>query len=97
MVKVRLLISGRVQGVYYRHSTRQRACELALVGWVRNLENGKVEVEAQGKPESVEALIAWCRQGPPSARVDACEVTWLPVQDEPTSPDRVGSGVFEIC
>lgn len=85
MVKVRLLISGRVHGVFFRQSTRERARELGLAGWVRNLENGTVEIEAEGKRESVENLIAWTYEGPPSARVDGVDVTWLePASDSET-------------
>ena len=67
--RVKLRVTGRVQGVYYRASTRDRARELGLVGWVRNTSDGAVEIEAQGPPEAVEALIEWCRRGPPAARV----------------------------
>jgi len=69
MVRVRLVVSGRVPGVWYRASTQAEARRLGLTGWVRNLLDGGVEVEAQGPVARVEALIAWCREGPGLARV----------------------------
>jgi acylphosphatase len=69
MRRIRAIVSGRVQGVSYRASTAARARSLALVGWVRNLPDGSVELEAEGPHESVEALLAWCHEGPPAAQV----------------------------
>jgi acylphosphatase len=71
---VRYLVEGRVQGVFYRAATAERAAELNLSGWVRNLADGRVEVVAAGEDESVEALAAWLWQGPPRARVTAVAV-----------------------
>lgn len=65
---------GRVQGVYYRASTRDQANQLGVVGHARNLPDGTVEVFAAGAADSVEQLIAWLGQGPPAARVDTVEV-----------------------
>jgi acylphosphatase len=65
-----------VQGVFYRQSTATEAAGLSLSGAVRNLADGSVEVVAEGARSAVEALIAWCRRGPPSAQVDGVEVTW---------------------
>lgn len=70
-----LLISGRVQGVWYRESMRLEAERLGVNGWVRNRRDGAVEAVVQGQEEAVNALIAWSRQGPTAARVDAVEVT----------------------
>lgn len=67
--RVRAIVSGRVQGVSYRASTATEARRLGLVGWVKNLADGRVELEAEGPPERVAALLAWCEQGPPAARV----------------------------
>ena len=69
-VRKRVRVSGRVQGVYFRASTQQQARALDLVGWVRNTSDGAVELEAEGPVAAVEALVAWCRRGPPVARVD---------------------------
>ena len=67
--RVRLRIRGRVQGVFYRDSTQREAQRLGLHGWVRNRSDGSVEAIAQGPPERVAALIDWCHEGPPLARV----------------------------
>lgn len=72
----RLLISGRVQGVFYRASTQDEAQALKLSGWVRNLPAGQVEVLAEGPREKIEALVAWCKKGPPMARVSSVDVKW---------------------
>jgi len=68
--RVRAIVSGRVQGVSYRASTASEARRLGVVGWVRNLPDGTVELEVEGDDDRVAALIAWCEHGPPSARVD---------------------------
>lgn len=70
MRRVRAIISGRVQGVSYRASTVDEARRLGLVGWVMNRRDGSVELEAEGPPEQIAALLAWCAHGPPAARVD---------------------------
>ena len=72
---VKLLISGRVQGVCFRHWTVQTACEHSLDGWVRNLSDGNVEALLVGKEEQVDAVILKCNSGPPEAVVDHIEVT----------------------
>jgi acylphosphatase len=74
-VRVRATVSGRVQGVFYRDSCRAQARRLGVRGWVRNRPDGSVEVVAEGPRERVEQLLAWCRQGPPSARVTGISVT----------------------
>ena len=68
---VRLHVRGRVQGVWFRGWTREQAVALGLDGHARNLPDGSVEVLAQGDPAAVEALVAACHEGPPSARVEA--------------------------
>lgn len=70
---MRLRVRGRVQGVWYRGATREKALSLGVSGWVRNLPDGSVEVLAQGPARAVEALVAWCRRGPTRARVDALD------------------------
>ena len=75
---VRCLVAGRVQGVYYRSATVERAQTLALDGWVKNLADGRVEVVAAGEPAAVAALTRWLWQGPPAARVEAVYLEeWL--------------------
>lgn len=68
------IIRGRVQGVAFRQHTCQRASGLGVNGWVRNLPDGSVELLAEGEASAVEALLEWCRTGPPAARVDGIDV-----------------------
>lgn len=70
MATARFLVSGRVQGVFYRASTRNEAARLGLAGSARNLDDGRVEVIASGADEALSALERWLWQGPPSARVE---------------------------
>jgi acylphosphatase len=74
MRRVHLLISGKVQGVYYRQSCAQEARAQKVNGFVRNLHDGRVEAAFEGEPGGVEAMIAWCRRGPPDAVVEGIEV-----------------------
>ena len=69
MRRIRATISGRVQGVSYRAATAAQARHLGIVGWVKNRDDGGVELEAEGSASQIAALLAWCEQGPPSARV----------------------------
>ena len=69
-------MTGVVQGVYYRFSTKRKADELGLVGTVRNLRDGSVEVVSEGDEEAIKELIAWCRRGPEGASVEDVEVAW---------------------
>jgi acylphosphatase len=75
VASARFLVSGLVQGVFFRASTRTRAQELGLHGYAMNLADGRVEVVASGSDDALDQLAAWLRHGPPSARVDgvACE------------------------
>ena len=73
---VQLKIIGRVQGVYFRASAVQQAATLRLTGWVKNCDDGSVEVVAEGPRAKLEEFIAWCRVGPPGARVSQVEVCW---------------------
>jgi acylphosphatase len=68
-IRVRLIIGGAVQGVWFRDSTRVKAKELGVYGWVKNRSDGDVEVLAEGPVEKVAQLITWCHHGPPRARV----------------------------
>lgn len=76
MKRVRVIVQGRVQGVYYRASARDRARQLNLKGWVRNCLDGSVELTAEGDRRELEQLIAWCRKGPPAAVVTHVEIEW---------------------
>ena len=75
MGKVIIIVRGRVQGVFFRDSTRRKANELGLVGTVRNLPDGAVEIVAEGSSGSLEALVQWCRVGPPAAEVEDVRTT----------------------
>ena len=68
-IRTHLIIEGRVQGVWFRDSTRNEAIRLNLTGWVKNRFGGSVELVAEGPREEVEKLIEWCHHGPPTARV----------------------------
>ncbi|HEX9399957.1 MAG TPA: acylphosphatase [Anaeromyxobacter sp.] len=81
-VRVHLVVSGVVQGVSFRAYAVDEARRLGLAGWVRNLPDGRVEAEAEGPRAAVEALVAWCRSGPPAANVDDVEVTWAPFRGD---------------
>ena len=75
-VRAHLLISGRVQGVWYRASTKEKAAELGVVGWVKNTSDGKVEAVFEGTKEYVDRMIDWCYQGPPLAHVTEINVSY---------------------
>ncbi len=85
MVRAHLLISGRVQGVFYRMTCRQEGATRRLDGWVRNLPDGRVEALLQGPKEKVEDMIKWCYRGPNGAQVSDIEVTY-----EETDGDLAG-------
>jgi acylphosphatase len=87
MRRVRVVVSGRVQGVFFRATCASQARAHELGGWVRNLPGGGVEAAFEGPDAGVDAMIAWCRRGPPAARVDDVEVI-----DE--SPE--GEGSFRV-
>ena len=76
--RVHLVIVGRVQGVWYRASTRNEALRLGVVGSAENLANGSVEVFAEGPRPQLEELIQWCWDGPKMARVRGIDVRWGP-------------------
>lgn len=80
MAAQRLRITGLVQGVFYRAHSQEKAVELGLTGWVRNLPDGSVEIHAEGTPEQLKKLEEWCWEGPPSA--DVKSVTVEDAQDE---------------
>ena len=73
--RVRLKIVGQVQGVGFRYSTVRRAHQLGVRGWVRNCADGSVEAVVEGEVSAVDAMVAWCRHGPRSSRVDALSLT----------------------
>jgi acylphosphatase len=76
-VRVRAVVTGQVQGVWYREGCRREAERLGVTGWVRNSPDGSVELEAEGPRPAVDALLGWARRGPSRARVAAVTVTDL--------------------
>ncbi|HUH65068.1 MAG TPA: acylphosphatase [Syntrophales bacterium] len=75
MKRMHVIISGRVQGVFFRAYTRETAVHLKLKGWVRNLGDGSVEAVFEGDDKNVESMLEWCRKGPPHAVVKNVEAT----------------------
>jgi acylphosphatase len=76
-VRRRIVVHGRVQGVWFRESARRRAEQLGLSGWVRNRPDGAVESEVEGSPDELEVFVSWFGHGPPDARVERIEVEEL--------------------
>lgn len=75
-VRVHIYVSGRVQGVFFRSSTRGEALRLGVTGWIRNLKDGRVEALFEGDSNRVDEMIEFCKNGPPSAIVEKVEVFW---------------------
>jgi acylphosphatase len=75
-----LLVTGIVQGVFFRKNTCLQARKEGLVGWVRNLPDGTVEIHAEGYPEALERFVNWCKQGPTAASVDQLLVEQVDVE-----------------
>lgn len=78
--RVRIIVWGRVQGVWFRESTRETAQALGLTGTVRNLATGEVEIIAEGPRHKLEALAMWARRGPSTARVDGIREEYSPAE-----------------
>ena len=78
------LVSGRVQGVFYRASTAERARELGVTGYAKNLADGRVEVLVCGEEEAVRELCGWLRRGPPAAKVESVEIDDMRLEEMPT-------------
>jgi acylphosphatase len=75
-VRAHVLVTGDVQGVFFRFNTRSQARLRNVTGWVRNLSDGRVEAVLEGEKDNVERLIDFCRKGPSGSRVDDVEVSW---------------------
>jgi acylphosphatase len=80
-VRKRVVVSGRVQGVFFRDSCAKEAQRLGIAGSVRNTSDGEVEAFFEGEPSAVDEIVTWCRQGPSHADVDSVDVT----DEQPTS------------
>lgn len=81
-VRAHLFIEGGVQGVFFRATTLQQANRLGIKGWVRNCPDSSVEVVAEGERKDIEALLGWCRHGPPGAHVHRVDIQWEDFQGE---------------
>ena len=83
-VRAHIFVTGWVQGVFFRYETKRKALRSNISGWVRNLRDGRVEAIFEGEKEAVEAMVGFCREGTPAAKVEHVEVSW----DEPTGELR---------
>lgn len=83
-IRAHVLIDGRVQGVNFRASAQQQARSSGVQGWVRNLEDGRVEAVFEGSRAAVNRMVSWCYGGPRYARVEKVDVNWEP----PTEQER---------
>jgi acylphosphatase len=81
-IRCHVFVSGRVQGVFFRQNTLERAKALGLKGWVKNTTDGKVEAVFEGEREKIEKILEWMRKGPPFAKVDGLEIEWEDFKDE---------------
>ena len=81
MKTIRLIIKGKVQGVFFRASTKDVANLLGIKGWVRNLPDNNVEITATAAEDVLQKFISWCKQGPPKARVDEVIVEDLGLEE----------------
>ena len=75
-VRARVIVEGRVQGVFFRHHTQEMALRLGVNGWVKNRRDGSVEAVFEGDQERVDQMIQWCHRGPSEARVIKVHSTW---------------------
>lgn len=74
--RAHVFVSGKVQGVFYRATTRERANGTGADGWVKNLDDGRVEAVFEGAEDAVAGMVEWCQEGSPRARVDDVDVRW---------------------
>ncbi len=75
-VRARVIIEGRVQGVFFRYHTQETAFNLGLKGWVKNRRDGRVEAVIEGDKEKVDQIIQWCHRGPSEAKVTKVHLSW---------------------
>lgn len=74
--RVHLIVRGRVTGVYFRASAQREARRLGITGWVKNRNDGSIEIMAEGEEDSVKEIVGWAHHGPSAARVDSVDVRW---------------------
>jgi acylphosphatase len=82
MKRARVVVTGVVQGVFFRTETRDRARSLSVAGWIRNVPDGTVEAAFEGDDERVDSMVEWCRRGPSGASVENVEVEWIEPEGE---------------
>lgn len=75
-IRAHVFVTGKVQGVYFRQNTMQAAEKHNTTGWVRNLDDGRVEAVIEGEEENVKKVVEWCHRGPSASKVDAVEVRY---------------------
>ena len=80
--RIHIFVTGRVQGVFFRQSTKVMAIKNNVKGWVRNLDDGRVEIVAQGETQDIDNLAHWCKTGPANSRVDEFELSEENISDE---------------
>ena len=81
-VRAHVVVSGRVQGVFFRAEAQEKAKELGVFGWVKNLSEGRVEAVFEGERDKVEQMVKWAKSGPPGAIVNDLNVVWEEYQAE---------------
>ena len=81
-LRAHVIVHGRVQGVWFRASTKDEADRLGVTGWVRNLPDGSVEAVFEGDKKKVEEIVGWCHRGPSGANVSKVEIVWEPYRSE---------------
>ena len=82
MERVRIKVVGLVQGVFFRANTQKTAKALELLGWIRNMPDGSVEIVAEGRKQALDELVSWCRKGPPSSRIDKVSADFKKAENE---------------
>ena len=80
--RIHIFVTGRVQGVFFRQSTKVMAIKNNVKGWVRNLNDGRVEIIGEGKIQDIDNLAHWCKTGPANSRVDEFELSEENITDE---------------
>jgi len=80
--QIHIFVTGRVQGVFFRQSTKVMAIKNNAKGWVRNLDDGRVEIVAQGETQDIDNLAHWCKTGPANSRVDEFELSEENISDK---------------
>lgn len=78
MKRAHVYVSGKVQGVFFRAETQRAAANLHLTGWVRNMEDGRVEAVFEGEDRDIDKMLVWCHNGPPFARIERVEAVEEP-------------------